>query len=120
MEEKAYIIIVWNFFFSPAEESAIIHNMSLSPVTYEQSLRFRIVGDEEQYSFDELREKLKQEYFKRGEKLYLFALNPETGEKQNFSINISKIWPEGLVGGKNIMKRQPYEITSCLKKIGVL
>jgi len=87
MAKKVYIIIVWNFFISPAEERAIVHNMALSPVTYEQSLRFGIVGDEEQYSFDELREKLKKNhYFKRGIKLYLFVANHETGEKQNFSI----------------------------------
>jgi len=83
-------------------------------------LRFGIKGDEEQYSFDELREKLKKEYFKRGDKLYLFAVNPETDEKQNFSINISDIWPEGLIGGTIKGKKQSYEITSLLGKIDVI
>jgi len=120
MEEKVYITIYWVFLVIGFEEKGFVDNISLSPVTYEQKLRFGIKGDEEQYSFDELREKLKQECFKRAEKLHLFVVNPETGEKQNFSIDISAVWPEDLVGGKRIGKKQSTEITSCLKKIGVL
>ena len=80
---------------------------------------FLIGKEEKQLSFDEFREKVRKLYFPKGAKLNFFIVNQGTGEKQNFNIN-PKIWPEGIVGGKNILMRQPYEITSCLQKIDIL
>jgi hypothetical protein len=63
---------------------------------------------------------VKKLYFIRGENLFIFIVNQETGEKQDFGLNISEKWPEGLLGLMNIEKREIYEITPYLESIGVL
>ena len=118
--EKAYITLRATYSTFKDVGIAIVLFMSLSPETINQRLKFGIIGKEEQCSFDELREYLNMSCFKKGDKLGLFVVNKETGQKQNFWLDISKDWPEGLAENISTQKRESYEITSHLKSIGVL
>lgn len=115
-----YILFHLEYTVVGGEERAFIHLKSLSPVAINQRLKFGIPGQKEQYDFDQLRDVISKGYFKRGDKLYLFVVNTETEEKQDFGINISIDWPEGLAEDKNIHIPASVEITSYLKKIGIL
>lgn len=116
MSEKAHIILRLFLPTRGDEEIAKIYSMALSPVAIEKRLKFSRVGKDDQYSFDQLRDVLSEITIKKGDVLPLSVINPETGEKQDFRLNISKDWPDGLVGEREVS----YEITSALKKIGIL
>ena len=127
--EKVYIRIT---LLLPAgsEDIAWIHQIELSPPTFNGRVKYGIASYEEQYSFDEFQKHLKIEEekgqrhrysIKRGDKLGLFVANAETGQKQIFGIDFSKISPVSSKGEQVSMVRTDYiEITSYLKKIDVL
>lgn len=117
--EKVYITLRTIYATVKDEGMAIVVFMSLSPKTINQRLKFGIISREEQASFDELREYFKDSCFKRGDKLGLFFVNQETGQKQNFWLDISKDWPKGLAEDTDIQRRESYEITSYLESIGI-
>lgn len=118
--DKAHIILHMLFPKEEGGERGVIHLISISPDKIKEELRFGIVGEEEQYSFDKLSKEVKKRIFKRGQTLNLFFVNQETGQKQDFGLDISKGWPDSFVGIGYIQIPKVYEITSVLKKIGVL
>jgi len=117
--KSAYIIFHSEYTVLGGEERAFIKLKSLSPVTINQRLKFGITGNKEQYDFDQLRDVISKGYFKRGDKLYLFVINKETEEKQDFGVDISIDWPKGLAADKITTRPGSFEITSHLKKIGI-
>lgn len=120
MEKSIYILFNIEYTVVNDEERAFIHLKSLSPESINQKLKFRIMGKEEHYSFDQLREVVSKSYFKRGDMLNLFVVNQETGEEQNFGIKISKDWPKDLAANKITARQASHEITSYLENIGIL
>ena len=127
--EKVYIRIT---LFHPPESDDIakIHQIELSPPTFNGRIKYGIAGYEEQYSFDEFVKELRiktgqsegyKYSIKRGDKLGLFAVNAETGQKQIFGIDVSRDWPVYSKTGNSPMRRTDYiEITSYLENIGIL
>lgn len=118
--EKAYITLRTIYATVNGEGIAIVGFVSLSPETINQRLKFGIIGTEEQASFDELKEYWNKSCFRKGNKMGLFVVNKETGQKQDFWLDISKDWPEESAEDTDVQKRESYEITSYLKSIGVL
>lgn len=127
--EKVYIRIT--LFHPPENENiAKIHQIELSPPTFNGRIKYGIAGYEEQYSFDEFVKELRiktgqsegyKYSIKRGDKLGLFVVNAETGQKQIFGIDVSKDWPVYSKTGDSHMRRFDYiEITSYLENIGIL
>jgi hypothetical protein len=117
--KSAYILFHQEYTVVGGEERAFIKLKSLSPVAINQRLKFGITGKKEQYDFDQLRNVLSKMYFKKGAKLYLFVINTETEEKQDFGVDISIDWPKGLAADKITTRPGSFEITSHLKKIGI-
>lgn len=120
MAKQVYILFDIEYTVVNDEERAFIRLKSLSPRMINQKLKFGIVGKKEHYNFDQLREIVSESYFKRGDILYLFVVNQESGEKQNFGITISKDWPKNLAANKITTRRASHEITSHLENIGIL
>ena len=119
MAKTVHILFKIEYTVVKGEERAFIRLKSLSPAIDER-LKFGIVGKEEHYSFDQLREVVSKSYFKREDILYLFVVNEETGKKQNFGIRISEDWPEDLAANKITIAPASYEITLYLENIGIL
>ena len=119
MKQSVYILFNMVHTKVKGEKRGFIDLKSLSP-EINQKLKFGYVGDEEHYSFDQLRERVEKIYYKRGDTLFLFVVNTETGEKQKFGIDLSKDWPEGIAGDKLFRAHASFEITSYLENIGIL
>lgn len=127
--EKVYIRIT---LFHPPENEDIakIHMIELSPPTFNGRVKYGIAGFDEEHSFEEFQRDLRikdekgQGYkysIKRGDKLGLFVVNAETGQKQIFGIDVSKDWPVYSKAGSSPMRQSEYiEITSYLENIGIL
>ena len=127
--EKVYIRI--KLFHPPeSDDIAKIHMIELSPPTFNGRVKYGIAGYEKRYSFDEFVKELRiktgqsegyKYSIKRGDKLGLFVVNAETGQKQIFSIDVSKDWPMYSKTGNSHMRPTGYiEITSYLENIGIL
>lgn len=120
MPKSVHILSTIEYRVIKGEEGVIIRLNFLSPAI-KQKLKFGIEGKEQQYSFDELAEVLSKSYVKRGDILELFVVKQKNGDKQNFEINVSVNWPEGLAGDKvKMVPGKKYEITQYLKNIGIL
>ena len=119
MEKSVHILFAIWYTVVKGEDRGCIHLKSVSPAI-NKNLKFGIVGKEEHFSFERLREKISKLYFKRGDILYLFIINQKTRKRQNFGINISKKWPKSLAADKIAIRPASMEITSYLEKIGIL
>ena len=127
--EKVYIRIT---LFRPPEREDIvwIHSIELSPPKFDSKVKYGIAGYHEEHSFEELQKDLRIEeengqrhkyFIKRGMPISLFVGNAETGKKQIFYIDVSKIWSVRSKAGQVSMIRSKYiEITPHLEKIGIL
>jgi hypothetical protein len=116
MEEKIHVIITFFVSRLTGEEAAFINSISLSPRDFNGRVRYGIIGRDEQFTFEELAQELKEYRFVRGDKMLLFVLNQETGERKDFGFNIIKDWPEDDF----VEKKEIYEITEHLEDTGVL
>lgn len=122
MKKSVYILFEIHYTIIKGRERGYIHLKSLSPKIINQKLKFTILKEEKQsYNFDQLAEKLKFYYFTRKQfEIVLSVINQETSKEQQFGIDISKLWPEGLAEDKIIVSRTYIEITKCLEEIGIL
>ena len=84
-----------------------------------ERIKYGVRGDKNYYSFEELKEKVSKLYFKPGSVLYLFVVNNENNQKQNFGINISKGWPHNLTEDTIITRVDTVDTSTYLKKIGI-
>ena len=84
-----------------------------------KKIKYGIMGDNNYYTFEELKEKFKKLYFKKGDVLRLFVVNDENNQRKYFGINISEGWPHNLTEDTNIKKVYTVDISTYLKKIGI-
>jgi len=84
-----------------------------------KKIKYGIKGDKNYYTFKELKEKVKKLYFKPGDVLYLFLVNNENNQRQDFGINISKGWPHNLTEDTIITRVDTVDTSTYLKKIGI-
>jgi len=84
-----------------------------------KKIKYGIRGDNNYYTFEELKEKFKKLYFKKGDVLRLFVVNNENNQRQDFGINISEGWPHNLTEDTTITRVDTVDISTYLKKIGI-
>jgi len=105
---------------SIGEERAGITGIRLiSEPIISKKIKYGVMEDNNYYTFEELKEKVKKLYFKPGDVLHLFVVNDENNQRQDFKINISERWPHNLTEDTNIAKFGTVDISTYLKKIGI-
>lgn len=120
MAKQVFILFEIHYKVIKEEVRGFIYLKSLSP-EINDNLKFTIVPEKEHYSFDQLREKLKESYFKKeDEGIMLSVVNQKTGEEQKFGITLTEEWPDYLAADKLRVRRALIEITEYLEKIGIL
>lgn len=120
MAKQVYIIFDIHYNVVRGDVEGFIYLKSLSP-EINDNLKFTIAPEKEHYSFDQLREKFKDYYFKKDDVgMVLSVVNQKTGEQQQFGVNLTEYWPDDLAGDTLRVRRTYIEITEYLEKIGIL
>lgn len=120
MAKQVFILFEIHYKVVKGEVRGFIYLKSLSPII-NKNIKFTIVPEKEHYSFDQLREKLKESYFKKDDVgMVLSVVNQKTGEEQKFGITLTGEWPEDLAGDTLRIRPARIEITEYLEKIGIL
>jgi len=120
MAKQVFILFEIHYKVIKEEVRGFIYLKSLSPII-NKNIKFTIEPEKEQYSFDQLREKLKESYFKKEDVGMVFSVvNQKTGEEQKFGITLTEEWPEDLAGDALRIRPASIEITEYLEKIGIL
>jgi len=92
----------------------------LSEPIISKKIKYGIKGDNNYYTFEELKEIVPKVPLKPGSVLRLFVFNDENKQRQDFGINISEGWPHNLTEDTNITRRGTVDISTYLKKIGII
>jgi hypothetical protein len=120
MSKQVFILFEIHYKVIKEEVRGFIYLKSLSPII-NKNIKFTIAPEKEHYSFDQLREKLKESYFKKEDVgIMLSVVNQKTGEEQKFGITLTEEWPEDLAGDTLRIRPARTEITEYLEKIGIL
>jgi len=82
-------------------------------------IKYGVIGDPKYYSFEDLGKLLSNVPFKKNDNLYLFVVNIETGQREEFRINISKEWPHDLPEDTIRKTRMTVDISKPINKIGI-
>lgn len=120
MAKQVFILFEIHYKVIKEQVRGFLYLKSLSP-TINKNLKFTTAPEKEHYSFDQLREKLKESYFKKeDEGMVLSVVNKKTGEEQKFGITLTEEWPDGLADDTLRIRPARIEITEYLEKIGIL
>ena len=113
-EENNWIVFEITYVKRAGEEAALVI-LTSAPKT--KKIKYGLIGDSKLYTSEELRGK--KWYSKKGDILYLFIVNEDTGQRETLSIDILSDWPRDLMEDVLRMKQAIVDISQHMKKIGI-